>query len=286
MPRSGSTLLAAILRQNPRFRAAMSSPVGTIFNACVGAMGAGNEFSVFLTEAQKRDILMGIFDAYYREDDPDTVIFDTNRSWTSRLPALKLLFPQAKVICCVRNPAWILDSVERLVRRNALDVSRLFNNDGERASVFSRAEALAQRNRMIGFAHSALKEAYFSDEAGMMLLVDYDLLTARPEDTLRLIYRFIDEDWFAHDFEHLEYDAEEFDARLQTPGLHRVSGPVRHQPRRTILPPELFRQFSDLAFWIGETRTLANAILPQSQQAAVKSTPGEDQVTGQSRVSP
>ncbi|MEG4240263.1 sulfotransferase [Microcoleus sp. Pol14C6] len=28
LPRSGSTLLAALLRQNPRFHAAMTSPVG------------------------------------------------------------------------------------------------------------------------------------------------------------------------------------------------------------------------------------------------------------------
>ena len=33
LPRSGSTLLAAILRQNPRFHAAMSSPVGSLFMA-------------------------------------------------------------------------------------------------------------------------------------------------------------------------------------------------------------------------------------------------------------
>jgi sulfotransferase len=33
LPRSGSTLLAAILRQNPRFHAGMSSPVASLFMA-------------------------------------------------------------------------------------------------------------------------------------------------------------------------------------------------------------------------------------------------------------
>ena len=38
LPRSGSTLLAGILRQNPRFHAGMSSPVASLFMALQGAM--------------------------------------------------------------------------------------------------------------------------------------------------------------------------------------------------------------------------------------------------------
>ena len=38
LPRSGSTLLAGILRQNPRFQAGMTSPVGTMFMALQTAM--------------------------------------------------------------------------------------------------------------------------------------------------------------------------------------------------------------------------------------------------------
>ena len=36
LPRSGSTLLAALLRQNPRFEAAMSGPLAGLFG-CPGA---------------------------------------------------------------------------------------------------------------------------------------------------------------------------------------------------------------------------------------------------------
>lgn len=264
LPRSGSTLLSAILRQNPRFHAAMSSPVGAIFNSCLTAMGAGNEFSLFLDERQKRDILMGIFDGYYREAGEGAVLFDTNRMWTSRLPAIRKLFPDAKVICCVRNPAWVLDSVETLVRRNALDVSRIFNNDAERATVFSRAEALAGRNRMIGFAMAALKEAYYSHEAASLLLVDYNFLASRPADTMRLIYKFLGEEWHDHDFDNVSYEAESFDTHLMVKGLHSVHGKVELKERRTLLPPELFRQFSDMTFWLNPAQSFANHIVPQS----------------------
>ncbi len=80
LPRSGSTLLSAILKQNPRIHAAMSSPIGHIFRAIFNAMGADNEFSVFLNETQKRALLEGLFTAYYGSmDEPREVIFDTNR---------------------------------------------------------------------------------------------------------------------------------------------------------------------------------------------------------------
>ena len=100
--------------------------MGTLFGVMLDAMGARNETAVFLTEAQKRDLLRGLFDAYYRPQADKAVIFDTNRAWTARLPALLGLYPDAKLLCCVRDVAWVMDSIERLVRRNAFEPSRLF----------------------------------------------------------------------------------------------------------------------------------------------------------------
>jgi sulfotransferase len=40
LPRSGSTLLASILRQTPQFHAAMSSPVAPMMNGALEQMGA------------------------------------------------------------------------------------------------------------------------------------------------------------------------------------------------------------------------------------------------------
>ncbi len=261
LPRSGSTLLAAILRQNPRFHAAMTSPIGPVFNACLTAMGAENEFSMFFKEEQKRDILTNIFGGYYKHVDAEGVVFDTNRMWTSRIAALNKLYPDAKVICCVRNPAWIMDSVERLVRKNAFDVSRIFTNAQERSTVFSRADALLNPHRMIGFAWSSLKEAYYSDLSQIMLLVDYDLLAARPAEVLPLVYSFIGEEPFEHDFDNVEYEAEDFDSQLIAKGLHTVRGKVELRPRETILPPDLFKRCQDLTFWNDPQGTRANRIV-------------------------
>lgn len=249
LPRSGSTLLAGILRQNPRFHASMTGPVGTMFGALLTTMGPQAETSVFLSEEKKRELLLSLFEAYYREQESKDVVFDTNRSWTARLPAIKSLFPEAKVICCVRDVAWIMDSLERLIRKNAFLPSKLFATPDERATVFSRVEALAHRDRMVGYAWSALKEAYYGEQSPSLLIVEYDILVQRPKDCLKLIYEFLEEPPFVHDFENVEYDEPEFDANLGAPGLHSVKRKVEWQPRRTVLPPDLFEKFANLSFW-------------------------------------
>jgi hypothetical protein len=54
LPRSGSTLLAALLAQNPRFRAGMSGPLAGMFGSLLGEMSGRNEFSVFIDDVQRQ----------------------------------------------------------------------------------------------------------------------------------------------------------------------------------------------------------------------------------------
>ena len=97
LPRSGSTLLAALLRQNPRFHAGMTSPVGALFTGMLNQFGAGSEFGPVLDRDMRQQLLRGLFDTYYAAQADKAVVFDTNRLWSARLPAVLDLFPQAKV---------------------------------------------------------------------------------------------------------------------------------------------------------------------------------------------
>ena len=260
LPRSGSTLLAALLLQNPRFHTGMTSPVGGLLAGMLGQFSAGSEFGPVIDRAQRRRLLRGLFESFYADQADKAVVFDTNRMWCARLPALADLFPEAKVIACVRNVAWIMDSLERLYRADPYENTKLFVDDAERNTVYSRVETLAQRNRLVGFPWAALKEAYYGEHAGTLLVVDYDLMVQAPEKILRLVYDFIGEPWFAHDFEHVVYDAPAFDQAVGLAGLHRVRPRVAIEPRRTILPPDLFEQYAKLSFWQDGAASAARVI--------------------------
>jgi sulfotransferase len=248
LPRSGSTLLAAILRQNPRFHAGMTSPVGGLYMALESALSRRNEAAVFLTDAQRRDIVKGLFANYYAAIEGDKLVFDTNRAWNTKLPALAQLFPQARVICCVRSVAWVMDSIELLVRRNAFELSGMFGYDPG-GTVFTRVNRLAAGDGLVGYALDALKEAFYGAQSDRLLLVEYQALCRDPERTMRLLYGQIGEPYFPHDFENVEYEAEEFDLALGTRGLHSVRRRVAWIERPTVLPPELFARFENDAFW-------------------------------------
>lgn len=256
-------MLAALLKQNPRFCAGMTSPVGGLVSNMISQFSAGSEFSNVVTATQKQNLLHGVFSSYYADRPDKEVIFDTNRAWAGRMPLVLDLFPDAKIIACVRNVAWIMDSIERLFRNNPYENTRLFGNNMQRSTVYSRLEGLAQHDQMVGFAWSALREAFYGEQAKSLLVLDYDLLTQSPEKVMPLIYRFIDEPLFTHDFENVEYDAPEFDQQLGTPGLHYVRPKVAPSSRRSLLPPDLFEKFSKMTFWTDPSGSAANVVAPK-----------------------
>jgi sulfotransferase len=268
LPRSGSTLLAAVLKQNPRFYAGMTSPVGSLMGALQSQFSAGSEFGPVIETEVRRRLLRGLFENYYHNRTADQVVFDSNRLWCAKLPSVKDLYPRAKVIACVRNVAWVMDSLECLYRANPFENTKLFGDDLERNTVYSRVETLAQGGRLVGFAYSALKEAYYGEHADSLLLVEYELLTQAPEKVMRLVYDFLGERWFAHDFANLSYDAPEFDQALGLAGLHHVRSKIALEPRRTVLPPDLFEQYSKLSFWNDGRASAAHVIRAQTPAPA------------------
>ncbi|HZU88647.1 MAG TPA: sulfotransferase [Stellaceae bacterium] len=249
LPRSGSTLLAAILRQNPRLHAGMSSPVGPLFQRLLGAMGPRNEFSVFMLPEQRENVLRGLFDSYYKDIHPTKIVFDTGRLWCAKMAAIVRLFPEARVIVCVRELAWIMDSFERILRRSPLVTSRMFQ-PRDAATIYTRVNALAAPMGTVGFPWNSVQEAFYGEHADRLIVIDYEALTRDPKRAIDFIYEKLDLEPFAHDFDNVTYeDGGQVDAQLGVPGLHMVGRKVGFVERPTILPPDLFERFSGRNFW-------------------------------------
>jgi sulfotransferase len=247
LPRSGSTLLAALLRQNPRFEAGMSGPLANLTVALLGEMSARNDTSMFIDDTKRERILRGLFDNYYADCSAE-VIFDTNRVWCAWMPAIARLFPDAKVIACVREVPWVIDSIERLIQRNSLSPSSIFNYSPG-GTVYTRAFGVVAQDGLVGAAYDGLKQACYGAQRERLLLVQYESLTADPAKTMHTLYAFLGEPAFEHDFDHVDYDVTAFDERAGTPGLHTLRPTVKAEPRATVLPPDLFTRFLNQAFW-------------------------------------
>jgi sulfotransferase len=135
-----------------------------------------------------------------------------------------------------------------LIRKNKFRPSGIFGFEPG-GTVYSRVETLGGANGMVGVTWNALREAFFGEQTGSIIALTYETLTAKPAHAIEAVYDFIGEKKFRHDFVNVEFDAEEFDRRIGTPGLHKVGRLVAHTPRKTLLPTDLVRKYENDAFW-------------------------------------
>jgi len=176
------------------------------------------------------------------------VVFDTSRGWCGRMGIIDKLYPKARVIACVREFPWIIDSFERLHQQNPLLMSKLFNlSNGN--TVYARADTLGGIQGTVGYPSHAVREAVFGPYSGKLILVDYEALTREPAATMAYLYQELELPAFKHDFNNVQYEHDEFDAQLGVPGLHTVRRKVEFLQRKTILPPDLFERFKGGDYW-------------------------------------
>ena len=123
----------------------MTSPLGDMASSLVAEMSGKNDFSVVISDEQRAAILRGAFRNSCGGFLGTGVVFGTGRVWCSKLPMLAQLFPNPKVIACVREMPWVLDSAERLVRKQPLNANKIFHFNPN-GTVYSRAEALIDVN--------------------------------------------------------------------------------------------------------------------------------------------
>lgn len=249
LPRSGSTLLSAILRQNPHVEAGMTSAVSALWSALVPKMGSGSEFASFFDDERRKAVLRGVIFGYYAKAPQRRVVIDTNRSWTGRMALVNAVFPSAKIICCVRNIGGIINSVESALRANPLQTSRIFGHKLT-GSVYTRAELLMNsESGLVGLPWSALREAWFGEYSSKLLVIDYEDLTARPKEAIAWLYDHLGLPPFAHDFDNVVYEANAYDDDLGMPGMHTVRPRVEATQRKIVIPPDLLAQYADASFW-------------------------------------
>jgi sulfotransferase len=248
LPRSGSTLLSGILKQNPEFYADISSPVQGIISNTIDFM-TGCENNLNLTEERRRNILLSIFEGYYSFLEKP-VIFDSCRSWTKSTTLLQELFPYTKILCCVRDIPWIINSFELINKKNPFYTSTLVKQECN-DNVFSRSDGMMDKNGgVIAGPWICLQEGYALNPE-MIMLIEYENLCKTPEKTMKKVYEFLEKPYYSHDFENVEYSNENFDKACNLNDLHTVRRRVEYKEQKKVLPPEIWEKYAsmNMEFW-------------------------------------
>lgn len=245
LPRSGSTLLSALLRQNPNFYANISDSLNQYFkNICDSYQEFPNENENEI----KKNIVHGVFDGFYKNINCST-IFNTNRSWTYYTHLLKYVWPNTKIIVCVRDIKWVVNSIESASKKNLLKFSGTLGPSS--LNVYERCADVMSDQGLVGVGYNGIKQALYSNNLDMLLFVEYDDLCKNPEGTLKRIYNFIDMPYYPyHDFNNIQTDEswKKFDEKLGIE-LHNLHHHVFFKERNCVLPIDIQRKLNGLEIW-------------------------------------
>lgn len=256
LPRSGNTLLSALLNQNPKIYVSPLSPlldnlswIDKMLNTNEPTLSA--DFQPNTASALKQFV-----DGFYNDIDKP-VIIDRNKGWGSKesmFISYKYITETPKIIFTVRDIPNILTSFLSLVGENQdnfIDNSlREFNIKpyGNQTQNDLRCDWLM--NGQVGASLRALTELLQMQVA--VCLVEYDDLVKDPQKELNDIYDFLELPNFTHSFNNVEKKEQE---NLASAGLPANLHDVRNKVEKIALDPKLVlslhtqNKYSGLEFW-------------------------------------
>lgn len=260
LPRSGSTLLSSILNQNPNFYSGPSSPVLACMNAIDGLLQNNELYKAFPKPEQAAQMISGLISQFYSDIDKPVVI-DKNRVWGGHIPLIENYIQQkAKIICPVRDIDEILTSMITMIKRNPSPP------DGSRPNFID--EPLIKQNipindenrcnsiaRPKGVLDNSLRAIADATQAGLLdrlLFVEYKDLMSKPEQTMELIYQFLGEPNFKHDFNNIENTNKEKDLDIYgLEDMHTVRKVVKATAPnpKDVLPPLVIQRCKGMDIW-------------------------------------
>ena len=247
LPRSGTTLLSTILNQNPRFQASISGPLARFTRAIITESSSQGGYKYQCPTDKRKKIINGIFDNYY-DDSKKEVIFDTNRGWPLLHSLINNLYPQSKMLMCVRDISKVLNSFETLQRKNPFTFTNIFTPE-ENINVYTRCEALLNPNKTLGFAYNCVKQGITGEHRSSIMIIEYENLAKHPTEIMSAIYNFINEPVFQHNFNDVEASYDKFDDDVQLSGLHTTRKKIEYIENEMIIPPDIINRVQGMEVW-------------------------------------
>ena len=245
LPRSGSTVLAAILSQHPNLYASSTSGlldmlVGTL-RAWADSMTTKAQKDQQAAEEEIQRVLRNICDTKYADVDKP-VILDKARGWaddTNIRTMARVLGHKPKIVATVRNVQDCASSFVRIAKPENLD-------------------KFLVEDELIGH----LKESYQTLEKGYkfapecFLIVDYDDLMSDPKTQLERVHKFLELPDFDYDLDAIDgSNLQERDEEVWlVPGLHDVKPKLGYQHKQDSkdVLKHRYWEFVQPRFWLGE----------------------------------
>ena len=248
MPRSGNTLFASIMNQNPEIAATPNSITLEIMKDLF-LLKQTDVFQNYPDHKSLDNVLDSVYDNYYK-DWPQRIIIDRGPVTTpGNLELMQKHFKKPfKCIILLRDLMDVLASYMKWYTENPNSFVNRYNlkNDEEKLSMIMNDKGAVVKDLL------AIKNSY--NYSGMCHYVKYDDLVTQPEQEFRKIYQFIGEPYFNHKFDNLDQitvNGLSYDDNVVGSNMHKLfDGPVRkvYNPYIKKIPERIKNKYEHIKF--------------------------------------
>ena len=255
LPRSGSTLLSALLNQNPEFHCGAISPVLEIMYYTEQYFENSEQALAYPKPEQHHKMISSVIDTYY-SDRKEPIVFDKCRAWPNNVDRIqKYITSTPKILCPVRDVLEILASFITMIHRNSNQVSfvdKALMDGGYALTDDNRCDHLMSPVGIVDQSLYALGEGFNKHCEDYMHMVEYNDLVNRPEETFRKIYKFLEIPYYSHDFNNVNHKYRERDDDVYgLNDMHEVRKSVKRTSKRPeeVLSDYVLNKYSGMEFW-------------------------------------
>lgn len=247
LPRSGSTLMINVLKQNPKIYGSAVNSLCSIVNAVYTGWEQIESNKEFPDYDAKKRVIKSIIESYHNTD--RDIIFSKDRMWINKIALLEdVLQHEVKIICPVRNPAEILSSFEKMRRNNP--TKHIAPETGS-STIASRCLYYSGPDGILGLSHALHKDAITAGYLDRLLFVDYNKFCSTPKMQLKRIYEFFELPKFNHNLNNIEQTEQYIDSATGHWDLHKIRPQLEKQTTNCIeyLGLDLYQQYNNEIFW-------------------------------------
>jgi sulfotransferase len=256
LPRSGNTLLSALLNQNPDIYSTPLSPLPSLMWEFINTCNNLEQINRNTENQIKAKIFLSSFmDNYYKEVEKP-VIIDREKVWGTpgNLNTIKqYITPTPKIIFTVRDVLEIVASFIKMdadyLKRDAYNANYYMVNYRSEKDLIS--EFLMEPNSDINKGLLSLASAFYPENNGMFHIVEYNNLVFNPEETMAGIYDFLEMPHYEHNFKKIQKVETDNDEALGLPkDLHDIRKSLSNSSTSTdILSDYIKHKYSNMEFW-------------------------------------
>lgn len=255
LPRSGSTLLTAILNQNPQIHAGPLSPVFETMYCIQNYFHNSEQVKAYPKPDCNFKIISSVIENYY-SDVTNSYIIDKSRAWPGHMDFIqKYITPNPKIICTIRNPLDILASFINLIHQHSNQISfidrYLIKNNFE-LNDNNRCDFLMSPKGIIFNSLNEIAKAFHEKNQKYIHFIEYDILVDSPKKVMIEIYNFLELDFYEHRFTNITNQYREEDKKVYgLDTMHEIRPNIEKNVRdyKEVLSPYVINKYKNLNFW-------------------------------------